>query len=263
MNLSLLTYNVLFHKAFPKLGEISEKYRPDIICIQEADTDEASLKKLEILNYRLADYSNSFIKFGKIFGVATFYNAERLKFIKSDSFVIPHSFYQMLVAIVLLLRGDIKSRTVLKTNFVYLPLKKQVTIYNVHLPVVATNEGRIKQIKQFLHILKLDKNEPSIIAGDFNYLPYRRKKLENLMKNYGFREATKKIFYTLQYSKSGKIEQYNLIQRLSIKIFRNLFSTNKIKVDYIFYNNLRLQQTKRIPINHSDHFPIISFFNFT
>ena len=78
MNLSLLTYNTLFNNAVGKLDEVVNIYHPDIICLQEALTGEKSIKKIEKWGYKLADYSNSFVKFGKIFGVITFYNPKAL-----------------------------------------------------------------------------------------------------------------------------------------------------------------------------------------
>ena len=83
MTFSVLTYNTLFNRAVNKLDIIVSQLHPDILCLQEVETEEKNLKKIENLGYRLADYSNSFIKFGKIYGVATFYNPNKLSFRQS------------------------------------------------------------------------------------------------------------------------------------------------------------------------------------
>ena len=63
MKFTLLTYNVLFNKAFSHLPDILKQYQPDIVCLQEVDTREENLNQLEKCGYRLADYANCFIDF--------------------------------------------------------------------------------------------------------------------------------------------------------------------------------------------------------
>src|SRR3989344_4360614 len=132
MTFSLLTYNVLFNKAFLQIENILYKYKPDIVCLQEVDTSSNNLTRLEKFGYKLADYSNSFIQFGKIYGIATYFNPEKLKLIKSNSFNLPKSIYELIITLIRILRGGNKPRTILRTDFL-LNKKKSISIFNIHL----------------------------------------------------------------------------------------------------------------------------------
>ncbi len=259
MEFSILTYNVLYNRASFRLGEIILKCKPDIICLQEIDTDEGNLKQIEKFGYKLADYSNSFFRFDKIFGIATFYNSDTLRATDSVTFPLPRSVYEFILVILRVLKGGNKPRTVLKTDFICKKNRMKLAVYNIHLTVVATNQGRVKHIRKIIDFVNNHKNTPTIIAGDFNYFPYSRKQLEELMKHHGFIEATKKLDYTTEMTSSGKMEQYNFVQRIFSKIIQKIF-TNRLKLDYIFYKNLKLHQTRRIDISISDHYPIVAKF---
>jgi len=237
MSFSLVTYNIHFNQAYAHLNEVFKGEKTDIVCLQEIETDENNLKRVENSTFKLADYANSFVKFGKIFGVATFYNPEKFKFIKSTSIDLPRSLLEILLII---LRGINQPRIALKTDFIYKPLKKKISIYNLHLTPFSSNGTRIKQIKEVLHNIDIFSKHSTIIAGDFNY-PYGRKKFESLIKNYHLKEATNNILFTLE-------------QRF-LKLFHY-----QAKLDYILYKNIELLETKKIHLRHSDHFPIISKF---
>lgn len=124
---------------------------------------------------------------------------------------------------------------------------------------MAQNGLRLKQIKEAVDYYDISQNQNMIIAGDFNYLPYARKSLERLMRKYGLTEATHNIRYTLRLSSDGKRESYNLLQKLLSKIVTRTI-TKYLKIDYIFYKNLTLKETKRINVGYSDHYPILSTF---
>lgn len=257
MTFSVLSYNVLFNKAVPAIHDIYDLVKPDLVCLQEVDTDEANLKHLENNIYKLADYSNSFIKFGKIFGVATFYNSLTLNYSRSEIIALPRSIYEF---ISMILKGGANQRTVLKTDLVHQASNKKVTVYNTHLTAYGSNQVKIRQIEETLSDLELSDSMPIVLAGDLNYFPYGRKKLENLMNKHGFKEATFQIPYTFRYSSDGKFEKYNILQKTLAKLHSKLFATNKIKFDYIFYKNLYLEAAKRLNIALSDHYPIMSSY---
>ena len=112
MTFSLLTYNVLFNRAFSKLEKILSKYNPDILCFQEVDTGEENLIRLEKYGYKLADYSNSLIKFGIVYGIATYYNPKKIKLLDTDSFDLPKSLYEVITTAFKILKGGGKPRTI-------------------------------------------------------------------------------------------------------------------------------------------------------
>lgn len=237
MAVSLLTYNVLYNRAWANIEKVLSLRRPDILSLQEIDTDEENLKQVERHGFKLADYSNSFIKFGKVFGLATFYNPETLEFVDSASLDLPRSYYEFLL---LILRGGNNPRTVLKTEFTEKKSNKKVTCYNLHLSPLGTNGIRIKQIKATLDDLHIGNNQRVLISGDFNY-PFRRKQFEEVIDKFSLKEATSNIFSTFD--------------RRILKFF-----PIQLKLDYILYKNLDLVGTEKILIRNSDHYPIISEF---
>lgn len=259
MGFSVLTYNVLFNIAFPELKGIVQKFHPDIICLQEVDTNEKNLQEVERFGYKLADYSNSFIKFGTVFGVATFYNEKTVRFTESTVVQLPRNIYEMFLLIVRVLRGGHNPRTVLKTEFSLKGTKQKIMVYNTHLAVFETNQTRVKQLKRVLDFSDTHKKMALLITGDLNYAPYRRRHLEELMKTHGLREATKSITYTYQVTQDGKFEKFNLFQKILTKI-GHLIIGGRLKIDYMFYKNLRLKKAERIEVRFSDHFPIIATF---
>ncbi len=256
--LSLLTYNVLYNNAFNEIKALINRHHPDLVCLQEIDTNENNLHLLEKQGYRLADYSNSFIKFGQIFGVATFYNPNRLKFTRSITLELPRSIYEIILLVIRLLRGGNKPRTVLKTDFC-LKGNQKITVYNTHLAVFETNGARVKQMKKILKFIDTNKKLSVIITGDFNYHPYQRKQLESIMEKHNLSEATNNLTYTMQLSTDGKKEKYNLFQKVFSKILYKLY-TDRFKLDYVFYKNMVVKETKRVNARFSDHFPILSIF---
>lgn len=239
MRFSLLTYNLKLNKAAENTLDLLKKYKPDIICLQEMQTDERNLKNIENIGYVLADYSISFIRRGKIFGVTTFYRPGTFSIIKSHSFNLPTNFYQIISFV---LHGNKNPRSVLKSQLVHNKTKKKIDLYNIHLSPFATNQLRIKQIKNTLNDMPLNNKNAVIIAGDFNY-PYGRKRFEEQIKEYKLKEATNNINFTLEK-----------------KIVRNI--TIKLKLDYILYKKLKVFANEKIKnFNKSDHFPILSTFS--
>lgn len=259
MDFSVLTYNVLYNEAFLELGQIIAEVHPDILCLQEVDTNEDNLRAIEQYGYALADYSNSFIKFHKIFGVATFYNKKNVVFTDSTIVQLPRNIYEILSLIIRILRGIDIPRTVLNTEFMLKEKKQKLVIYNTHLAVFETNGARVRQLKKILNFTDAHKKLSLLIAGDFNYAPYQRKHLERLMRKHGLREATKSINYTFQITKDGKFEKFGFLQRIILKVV-HLFNRDRLKIDYMFYKNLRLKKITRIEVRFSDHFPILATF---
>jgi len=259
MTFSVFTYNTLFNRAVEEIKPLILEHQPDVLCLQEVKTDEANLKMIEKFGLKLADFSNSFIKFGQVFGVATFYNPKKLRHVRSTALHSGSNLTEILFQIFQALLGYNKPKTFLKSDFVEKTSKKDFSICNIHLYVVGSNALRLKHIKEVIQGIETKEKTPLILAGDFNYFPYLRRRLENLMKTHGFKEATKNIFQTIKFTRDGIFENFNLFQRVSIKIAKKLLQN--LKIDYIFYRNLKLVKTERIEVRFSDHFPIISYFS--
>jgi len=257
MKFSLLTYNILFNKALPYLAPVLNEYHPDIICLQEIDTREENLKELEKCGYKLADFANCFIEYGQIWGVATYYNPDKLELMNSKPIKLINGFYEFIKLLSRLFRDRGLSRKILNTNFRFKTTKKDISIYNVHLSAISLNGLRIKQLNT-LDFEEIEKKGSVIMTGDFNF-PVERKKLEKIMTKHHLKEATNNIFYTLKYPPHSKNYQYGFLQGLFSRIAR-LFWTDEIKLDYIFYRGLKNTSTKRLDFSYSDHFPVITQF---
>ena len=259
MTFSLLTYNVLFNKAFPQLGKILTKYKPDVLCLQEVDTKENNLLQLEKFGYSLADYSNSLLKFGTVYGVATYLNPKKVSLLKTDSFDLPKSAYELFITAIRILKGGSKARTILRSDFTFKNKDKTIAIYNVHLTLFGINRTRKNQLQRVLNHGIHDIELPTIITGDFNYFPYRRKTLEKLMFYHQFKEATKSLIYTMRVP-NKQFARYNFFQEIAAKFVRKFYN-KRLKPDYTFFKNIDLIKTERINVKFSDHYPIISTFN--
>jgi endonuclease/exonuclease/phosphatase family metal-dependent hydrolase len=256
MLISILSYNLLYHQALPEVELMANEYNPDIICLQEVSADEISSQPLLINNhYQLASFSNSFINHGKIFGVATFFNQKTTHLVRYENNKIPHTLYDWFRFFINIFKRKIIRRGVLKTTFQIKKSKEKITVINIHLTAEATNGARIKQLNEILK-QTLKNKYPTILVGDFNYVPYRRKRLENILKNYGFKEATDKIDYTFSPLKNTYF--YGLIAKIFIKLLG--FFNPRYKLDFIFYKKLKLKEVKRIASKISDHYPVLAIF---
>ena len=260
MNFSLLTYNTLLNSAYLKLDPIINQCQPDILCLQEVETNNTNLKIIESKGYLLADFANTFIKFGKIYGAATFYNPEKFRFIRSNSLKINTSLTEFFFTLVQTIVGVNKPKTVLRCDFIHKATKKRLTVCNAHLIVIASNALRVNHINKALESLEINRKTSLIMGGDFNYLPYQRRRLEIIMKKYGLVEATKNIRQTVDFSIIGEKEHMTPFQRSFIKFLDKLF-LHKMKNDYLFYRGVKLKKAERINLQFSDHSPILSTFS--
>lgn len=254
MQFSLLTYNTLLNDAQKGLHSIFKKYNPDLVCLQEIDTHERNIEKIEKLGYDLADYSNGFIKFGTVYGVATFIKSQAGKCIDSKSITLPRGLAEAISFILRVFKTQKKDRTVLKTEFLLGNSKSKVTVYNIHLSAHGSNGIRIKQLERTLGDIKKTSDTATILVGDFNY-PFGRKKLEELMQLHGFSEATNSIIFTTD----GKLIYYTFIEKILMKVLQ-FFIGKENKLDYIFYKNCKALSTIRINASYSDHFPLLAKF---
>jgi endonuclease/exonuclease/phosphatase family metal-dependent hydrolase len=233
---SILTHNLLFGQAIDSLVIYLKKYKPEIVCLQEFKVEPEEIAKVESCGYKLADYSHSFFRMFKFYSVATFYNPKIVKHKNGESLSLASGAYEVLLY---LLKVSKTKRTALSNKFI-LRNGKTINVCNLHLtPLTGTNKTRTKQLTSTLNHFHSESNR-SIIVGDFNF-PYRRKALEKIFFDKGFKEATDNIFYTYKEKYFG------------------LF-TFKGKYDYIFFKGVNKKGLIRLAQNNSDHFPLLAKF---
>lgn len=236
--LTVLTYNILFGKAVSLLPELCSTYKPDVVCLQEFEISVDAIAEVEKQGYYLADYSHSFFKYFRLYGLATFYNKKTLKPKDGEVITLSRSFYEM---ILFFFPRVNKQRTVLKTTFIHSESYSEFDVYNLHLTFHGTNQTRRKQLACTMRAIKEAAKERIIVAGDFNY-PYHRKSLEKVITDNGLKEATSNLFYTVE----SKI----------LGLFRI-----RLKSDYILYRGFTHLETIRDGNRSSDHFPLIARFS--
>lgn len=236
MKFSVMTYNLDFNSALEGSLKLIKKESPDFLCLQEINTSEKNLEKVENLGYTLIDFANSRVKWGKIFGVATFYKNPRIEPIESKGLNLPSGIFE---AVEFFLKGGRLQRTILTSQCKV--GKETLTIVNIHLSPYSTNSLRDKQLHSTFKELRLHEDKPVVILGDFNY-PYNRSKFEEIFKKYDLSEATTSIFNTFK----SKIRILPFV---------------KFKLDYVLFKGLKHNKTERINTHYSDHVPIISTFS--
>lgn len=234
--LKLLTYNVMFNRAIKDIPAILESDAPDIVCLQEVFMD----RSMYYPDYRTAATSASFYKVGKTYGLATLYRPDKIRFVSSKSITLPQSIYEAFVS---LFNGS-APRTALRTDFILNGSGKEVSIYNLHLThVVATNNVRVKQLRETFDDLDFKKGQGIVVAGDLNF-PFRKKSLEEIIQEYDLLEATTEVMDTTKVP------------------FRSLPMFN-VKLDFVFYSGLEHTETHKLEGHKlSDHAPLLSKFSF-
>ncbi len=238
MKLKLLTYNLLYGQALPDARRLIAKEMPDIVCVQELPTTNRRLHYLAEAPYQLATWTNSFIKFWKIFGIAIYLNKKTCTLIESRDDLLPESAYDLWMY---LKHGVSIKRSFIEAKILFKPANKELYIYNTHLTHLSFVDLRLSQIKTVFEQMdkQVNKKNPVVITGDLN-LYNGKTELEKLMAQFNLNEATSNLAYTFQHP-----------------VF---FWTWKTKLDYIMSRNLDIASTTRFDRGRSDHHPIITEF---
>lgn len=235
----LLTFNIYFGRAVSEVALLIQKHRPDVVCVQEFEINDHSIKEIEKTGYHLADYSHSFFKFFKFFGIATFYNPQTVTYSNGISINLSKSLYEFLLLVFGMSKGG--GRTVLKTVFTQKDTNGAFSVYNLHLTAMqATNKTRDSQIKTLMEHVSQDHNKQVLISGDFNYA-YKRKNFEETFLQNGLSEVTTNIDYTCETKVLGL---FNL----------------RVKLDYVLCRGCGSYTIERLEREKSDHYPLLASF---
>ncbi len=238
--IKLLTFNIYFGRAVTEVVLLIKKHHPDVICLQEFEINDHSIKEIEKTGYHLADYSHSFFKFFKFFGIATFYNPQTVTYSNGISINLSKSLYEFLLLVFGMSKGG--GRTVLKTVFTRKDTNTVFSVYNLHLTAMqATNRTRDRQISTLMDYVQQDENKQVLITGDFNYA-YKRKNFEETFLQNGLSEVTTDIDYTCVTRVLGL---FNL----------------RVKLDYILCRGCGSHPVERLDREKSDHYPLLASFS--
>lgn len=223
--LELISYNIHFGETLGKIVSWIKRAdpKPDVVCFQEFPENRLEELKEMLDGIYSFVFAPAFLKRKVRYGELTIFKNETLKLARSKIIELGESKIDRAVF------RHKSHRSSLLTEFKY--GRKTFTVANVHLVLLALHGRRKKQLATTISEVK--KNQPTIIVGDYNYsiLLGRKKSLLNFMKSYDFKMAGER------------------------------FVTHKIwkfpqQIDYAFYKDLDVIETKVGRVKYSDHFPI-------
>lgn len=216
--ISIISYNLKYHRANGELKNLVEQYSSDVLCVQECYSD---LLTNYIGNLKLADKTRA-----NRLGLAIYFNEKRFEVIRTVSFPLAKAIHDRILS------PAEERLLVTKLYDKYSGL--DILIGSFHAaPMSASNHIRRKQIKAAHEKLSsLGQSCPVIMVGDYNYPIFKR----------GLRVCIEKSGYQL--SLSDKPTYY-----LS-KLIRGHF-------DLATYVNMRVEKVSTLPKGKSDHAPIL------
>ncbi|UOE44170.1 endonuclease/exonuclease/phosphatase family protein [Agromyces larvae] len=215
----VISYNLRKHRAISELAALDERYRPDVICLQECDT---SALAEQVGRLRLA-HSTS----GNRLGLAMYYDPERLEPRALRAFALKKSLHDRV------LRPA--HERLLGARLVDLAhARREVIVASFHAaPLTALNSLRRHQIRSALGELQfLGPGLPTLMVGDYNYPVFK----ENLA------DKVQQVGYELTLSDSRTYTRY--------KFFRGHY-------DFATSAGLEIRRVQTLPRGSSDHLPIL------
>lgn len=219
--LSVVSYNLKWHEAYPDLERLVTAHDPDIICLQECFT-----RKLQprIGGLALAGRTTA----GQL-GLALYCRDSRFAVKNATSHALPVSLYERV-------RPDIRERLLvakLYDNVAHTDIYA-ASFHATHL--VASNRVRRQQMRYAFAVLsKLCGGAPAILAGDYNYPLFHR----------GLGRFIQKNGYHLVKSNAHTFKGY---------IFNVDFTCN---IDFASVTNVSHATATTLPSGLSDHAPVL------
>jgi endonuclease/exonuclease/phosphatase family metal-dependent hydrolase len=214
----VISYNLRKNRASSELLAITEKFQPDVLCLQEADTVALPVT---VGSLRLADSTMR-----NRLGLALYYRDDRFAAMSTQTFELKKSLHDRV------LRPA--HERLIGTRMRDLEAGRELVIASVHAaPLTALNSLRRKQIAAAHEQLRvLGPGLPTLMVGDYNY-PIFQNHLNERMLDSG---------YNLTLSDSRTYTRY--------KFFRGHF-------DLATSIGLTIDSVKTLPRGTSDHLPIM------
>ncbi|MEO7123709.1 MAG: endonuclease/exonuclease/phosphatase family protein [Lacisediminihabitans sp.] len=216
--MQVISYNLRKDRARSELLAITERFEPDVLCLQEADTSSlpAKLGSLSLADSTLRNR----------LGLALYYREDRFTAVATQSFELKKSLHDRV------LRPA--HERLIGTRMRDLVANRELVIASFHAaPLTALNSLRRQQISAAHEQLRaLGPGLPTLMVGDYNY-PIFQNRLNERMLHSG---------YNLTVSDSRTYTRY--------KFFRGYF-------DLATSTGLDVDSVKTLPRGTSDHLPIL------
>jgi endonuclease/exonuclease/phosphatase family metal-dependent hydrolase len=214
----VVSYNLRKHRAVNELAALDERYAPDVLCLQEADTTDLPqhLHQLELATSTT----------GNRLGLAVYYRADRFSFEAVRAFALKKSMHDHLLR-------PAHERLV-GVRLLDHEAQRELMVASFHAaPLTALNSLRRHQIKSALGELQfMGPGLPTLMVGDYNY-PLFKDSLAAKVRDYG---------YDLTLSDSRTYTRY--------KFFRGHF-------DLATSVGFDIEKVETLPRGSSDHLPIL------
>jgi len=223
---------------------IIRNYKPTIIGIQEALPQQVSYLQENLKQYGSIGEGRD----GDVKGEACtiFYRSDQLQLLSKETFWLSETPKKPSIG-----WDAAYPRICTNGTFSQKNTHKKINIYNTHLDHIGET-SKLNSIKLIIkHIQKSNKQEASILMGDFNSLP-----------------NSTVVNYTRQHLSDSNIKQdATSISSGTFNAF-NIQETPKSRIDYIFSKNITLSSYKHLHTKTqegnwpSDHIPIFVEMNF-
>lgn len=216
--MKVISYNLRKHRASGELMALTERYDPDLLCLQECDTLELPA---EVGLLHLADSTTR-----NRLGLAVYYRRDRFTAIKTQAFELKKSLHDRLLTPA--------HERLIGTRLIDTEAGRELVVASFHAaPLTALNSLRRNQIRTAHEELNiLGPGLPTLMVGDYNYPLFKRHLSAQVAKS----------GYDLTLSDTRTYTRY--------KFFRGHF-------DLATSVGLTIDNVQTLPSGTSDHMPIL------
>lgn len=216
--LTIISYNLKYHRAFGELGKLAKDYKADFVCAQEC---YSSLLPERIGNLKLAHSTKD-----NRLGLAIYYNPRKFDISDSKSFPLKKCVYEQIILS--------KDERLLITKAVDKKSGQEINLGSFHAtPLFGSNYVRRNQIEMAHDILsEFSYGSPAIMVGDYNYPLFKK----------GLKVCIEQTGYKLDFSDRPTY--------VMAKLLRAHF-------DLTTSINAKIEMVRTLPKGISDHKPIL------
>ncbi len=266
---TLATYNIQFgfnrEEIIENIVQMA-KQGIDIICLQEViHVENKEFIITSILKKLGADWDAKYHvgeeRSKEGIGTAILWNSKLFSFRKQEKVLLPKinkfDLHEKFFYYVIGVAAIPLQRRALVCNFTF--NQKEIRVSCIHIDNIGGAGHRMKQIAYFKRqLVTMGEIEYEIVCGDFNSFDLLKTGYEKkaLQKEIGieFVDASKDIpwssdIHNIDFSKSLTSFQW-FIKTFNVHIRRRL--------DYIWVKNFKIVDCKKLPIQGSDHYPLVA-----